>query len=279
MGVCRSHIDFAVRDMEPQSWENGGTQNILPLERARATFDVKRMMGILTGTRATFQRQWIQAAHDDVAEERGLVPAGDDSFTPEVEVHSETSRENNIVESLKHFMEIHWEHLNSGYRPKGQDMSFMSAAKFGKTGPLSLQCGVFMSTLRSQTSDEQKEWWLGRAQRLGLIGCYAQTELGHGSNVRGLQTTATFDPDSANGDGEWIMHTPTLQATKWWSTGLYSSTHAAVYAQMILNGKQMGVHVFMVQMRGPDFKPLPGIEMGDIGSKLGTMMLQSVIYE
>ena len=31
----------------------------------------------------------------------------------------------------------------------------------------------------------------------------------------------------------------------------------------------MGVHVFMVQMRGPDLKPLPGIEMGDIGSKLG----------
>ena len=43
-------------------------------------------------------------------------------------------------------------------------MSFMSAAKFGKTGPLSLHYGVFMSTLRSQTSDEQKEWWLGRAQ-------------------------------------------------------------------------------------------------------------------
>ena len=31
---------------------------------------------------------------------------------------SETSREDNVVESLKHFMEIHWEHLNSGYRPK-----------------------------------------------------------------------------------------------------------------------------------------------------------------
>ena len=147
-------------------------------------------------------------------------------------------------------------------------MSFMSAAKFGKTGPLSLHY-VFMSTLRSQTSDEQKEWWLGRAQRLGLIGCYAQTELGHGSNVRGLQTTATLirtvPTETVNGS----PHTPTLQATKWWSTGLYSSTHAAVYAQMILNGKPMGVHVFMVQMRGPDLKPLPGIEMGDIGSKLG----------
>ena len=256
--------------MEQQSWDDGGTKNILPLERGKATFDVKRMMGILDGDpKATFQRKWIQGAHDEVAEGRGLAPVGDDTFIPDVEVHSEGTREDNIVESLTHFMDIHWEHLNNGYRPKGQDMTFMSAAKFGKTGPLSLHYGVFMSTLRSQTSEEQKEWWLGRAQKLGLIGCYAQTELGHGSNVRGLQTTATFDPNGANGDGEWVMHTPTLQAMKWWSTGMYSSTHAAVYAQMILNGKPMGVHVFFVQMRGPDLKPLPGIEMGDIGAKLG----------
>ena len=70
----------------------------------------------------------------------------------------------------------------------------MSNAKFGRTGGLSLHYGVFMSTLRSQCSDDQKAWWLERAMRLNFIGCYAQTELGHGSNVRGIQTTATFDP-------------------------------------------------------------------------------------
>ena len=73
--------------------------------------------------------------------------------------------------------------FNNGgrYKPKGQDMTFMSQMKFGKTGPLSLHFGVFMSTLRSQCSHEQQDWWLTRAQRLGLIGCYAQTELGHGA--------------------------------------------------------------------------------------------------
>jgi acyl-CoA oxidase len=28
---------------------------------------------------------------------------------------------------------------------------------------------------------------------LDILGCYAQTEIGHGSNVAGLETTATFD--------------------------------------------------------------------------------------
>ena len=43
-----------------------------------------------------------------------------------------------------------------------------------------------------------------------------------GSNVRGLQTTAEFDPDGANGDGEWVLNTPTLQSIKWWSTGTFA---------------------------------------------------------
>lgn len=36
------------------------------------------------------------------------------------------------------------------------------------------------------------------------------TELGHGSNVPGLETTATFDEAS----DQFIIHTPTLTATK-----------------------------------------------------------------
>ena len=71
------------------------------------------------------------------------------------------------------------------------------------------------------------------------------------------------------GDGEWIMDTPTLQSIKWWSTGLPSSTHAIVYAQLILAGKSHGVHVFLVQLRGGDLEPLPGVEVGDIGAKAG----------
>ena len=49
-----------------------------------------------------------------------------------------------------------------------------------------------------------------------IMGCYAQTELGHGSNVQGLETTATFDKET----DEFIIHTPNIKATKFWPGGL-----------------------------------------------------------
>ena len=245
-----------------QSWNNGGTDHILPLERSRASFDVEKMTYILDGgEKETRQRRWIQNSHDDVEEEKTKNLVRDDS---------DRSRSDLVADAMKHFMDIHWKHLKRGYKTSGNDMTHMSAAKFGLTGPLSLHYGVFMSTLRSQTSQEQRDWWLDAGYKLNFIGCYAQTELGWGSNVRALKTTATFVPGAGiDGDGEWEIHTPTLRSIKWWSTGLFSATHAALYAQLILNGESKGVHVFFVQLRGPDLTPLKGIEMGDIGRKIG----------
>lgn len=56
-----------------------------------------------------------------------------------------------------------------------------------------------------------------------IIGCYAQTELGHGSNVRGLETTAKWDPVKK----EFEIHSPTLTASKWWNGSMgRTATHA-----------------------------------------------------
>ncbi|GFQ07027.1 peroxisomal acyl-coenzyme a oxidase 1 [Phtheirospermum japonicum] len=132
---------------------------------------------------------------------------------------------------------------------------------------IDLHWGMFIPTIKGQGSDEQRQKWLPLAYKMQIIGCYAQTELGHGSNVKGLETTSTFDPHT----DEFVIHSPTLTSSKWWPGGLGKvSTHAIVYARLILDGKDHGVHGFIVQVRSlEDHRPLPGITVGDIGMKFG----------
>jgi len=100
-----------------------------------------------------------------------------------------------------------------------------------------------------------------------MVGCYAQTELGHGSNVGGLETTATFDQVT----DEFVIHSPTITSTKYWAGGLGRwGNHAVVFARLIVEENDYGVQPFMVQIRDLDtHMPLPGIQIGDLGPKLG----------
>ncbi|XP_077236610.1 peroxisomal acyl-coenzyme A oxidase 1-like [Tasmannia lanceolata] len=137
-----------------------------------------------------------------------------------------------------------------------------------------LHWGMFIPAIKGQGTDEQQQKWLPLAQNMQIIGCYAQTELGHGSNVQGLETTATFDPKS----DEFIIHSPTLTSSKWWPGGLgKASTHAVAYARLMMDGQDHGVHGFIVQIRSlDDHLPLPGITVGDIGVKFGNAAYNSM---
>ena len=78
---------------------------------------------------------------------------------------------------------------------------------------------------------------------MNITGCYAQTEVGHGSNVAGLETTATLDMET----DEFVIHTPTITATKFWPGSLgVVSTHAVVFARCLANGNDYGVQPFIV---------------------------------
>ncbi|QIW97398.1 hypothetical protein AMS68_002916 [Peltaster fructicola] len=133
--------------------------------------------------------------------------------------------------------------------------------------PYGLHESMFLITLRDQTNDEQKEKYTKPANDYKFIGCYAQTELGHGSNVRGLETTATWNQE----DQSFTIHTPYLTAGKWWIGSLgRTANHAIVMAQLIIKGKGYGPHPFIVQIRDLEtHEPLPNIHIGDIGPKYG----------
>ncbi|GAB7351975.1 hypothetical protein MBLNU459_g2502t1 [Dothideomycetes sp. NU459] len=134
-------------------------------------------------------------------------------------------------------------------------------------GPYGLHESMFLITLRDQGNEEQHEKFLKKAQNYEYIGCYAQTELGHGSNVRGLETTATWNPE----DKTFVIHSPHLTASKWWIGSLgRTANHAVVMAQLIIAGKPYGPHPFVVQIRDmKTHKPLENIHIGDIGPKFG----------
>jgi acyl-CoA oxidase len=111
-----------------------------------------------------------------------------------------------------------------------------------------------------------------------IISAYAQTELGHGSNVQGIELEARWDPFSK----EFILHSPTLTASKWWNSSLgRTANYAIVVAQLLLptpgartDGPveyiSYGPHSFVVQVRDlKTHQPLEGVVIGNIGPKFG----------
>ena len=127
--------------------------------------------------------------------------------------------------------------------------------------------GLFASAVAGQCSLDQRAVYEPRIRSLRMFGCFAMSEIGHGSNVRDIETTATF---SAAAD-EFILNTPTLTATKWWIGGAaHTATHAAVFARLLLNGADYGVHCFIVPLRAVDSGiPFDGVVIGDMNSKMG----------
>jgi len=136
--------------------------------------------------------------------------------------------------------------------------------------PAALHWVMFVPNILSLADDEQQKEWLKMCRDWKMIGCYAQTELGHGSNVRALETTATFVKDK--NDGHFIINSPTLTSFKFWPGTLgRTSNHAMVIARLIDGeGIDRGMHNFLVQTRSlDDHSLMPGVVCGDIGPKIG----------
>ncbi|KAJ2517761.1 fatty-acyl coenzyme A oxidase [Coemansia sp. RSA 1939] len=148
-------------------------------------------------------------------------------------------------------------------------LSIVSVVDPGFWTRFGVHFGLFFGALQGQATPSQLAYWLekGALSMQGITGCFGMTELGHGSNVAGLETMATLDEKT----DEFIIHSPTLTATKWWIGGAaHTATHCAVYAQLFVKGKCYGTKTFVVQLRDTKtFQLMPGVNIGDLGKKMG----------
>ncbi|MEJ6018667.1 acyl-CoA dehydrogenase family protein [Corynebacterium sp. H113] len=134
-----------------------------------------------------------------------------------------------------------------------------------------VQWGLFGGAVDNLGTERHAEL-IPKIINLELLGCFAMTERGHGSDVMNIETTATYDRET----GEFVVNSPTPSAQKCYIGNAARHGHmAAVFAQLHTTdadgtvSESHGVHCLLVPIRNDDGTPAPGVTIGDHGYKGG----------
>lgn len=129
-----------------------------------------------------------------------------------------------------------------------------------------VQWGLFGGAIENLGTKRHHDAYVRKLIDLELLGCFAMTETGHGSDVQALETTGTYDPETQ----EFVIDSPTPSSRKDYIGGAANTARvAAVFAQLITKGEGHGVHCFVVPIRDDEGNDLPGVTTSDCQYKGG----------
>ncbi|KAJ3273979.1 hypothetical protein HDV01_003649 [Terramyces sp. JEL0728] len=133
------------------------------------------------------------------------------------------------------------------------------------TTKMTVQFNLFGGTVIKLGSERHRKI-LKDIDSLNAVGCFGLTELGYGNNAVEMETTAVWDGNTK----EWIINTPTVLAQKYWITnGAVHAKWVCVFAQTTVDGKDEGIHVFLVCIRNENMTVCDGVQVDEMGYKLG----------
>lgn len=129
-----------------------------------------------------------------------------------------------------------------------------------------VQFGLWGMSVFFLGTEKHHKKYLKDIGSLKIPGCFAMTETHHGSNVKGLETTATYNHESKT----FTIQTPHKKAQKEYiGNAAMHGQMATVFAKLIINNHDYGVNAFIVPIRDTQNKVLSGIKIGDCGLKMG----------
>ena len=128
-----------------------------------------------------------------------------------------------------------------------------------------VQFGLFGGAILQLGTERHHERYLADIVTGKLMGCFAMTETGHGSNVQALGTVATYDAQAQ----EFVIETTSEEAGKdYIGNAAVHGELAVVFAQLEVAGESHGVHAFVVPIRSGG-TPCDGVRIEDDGLKMG----------
>jgi acyl-CoA oxidase len=144
-----------------------------------------------------------------------------------------------------------------------ETMAFGDLSVLVKVG---VQFGLFGGAILQLGTQRHHEAYLRDLINADLLGCFAMTETGHGSNVQALGTTATYDVETH----EFVITTPDdLSRKDYIGNAAAHARLAVVFAQLQIGGASQGVHAFVVPIRDGKGRVLDGVRIEDDGRKIG----------